>query len=276
MMFRYTLFLAAVLCSSGALAERPLILARAPQSSPVIISQQWSPFVSYLTEATGTHITLKVYSDRAEFESDIRAGKVDLYFGNPGYAIVGHLLHGYIPLIRSDRKLLEGILVARKGGDITAVEQLAGKQIAFPDENAFAASLYLRSRLAADFNIQYQPFYTGSHENTYRAVMIGKAEAGGGVQRTLESENRKLSDQLQIIYKTPGIKSHPLMAHPQVAESVRTAIQNAVLAMDKTEAGKAMLKKVKLQKPVAADYVLDYSPIEPLAKKMYQTLLETK
>jgi phosphonate transport system substrate-binding protein len=274
MSYRLVLLLAALLISTSATAERSLVLARAPQLSPTVTSQLWSPFVRYLSETTGAKITLKVYTERSKFETDIKDGKVDLYFGNPGYGIVGHLRHGYIPLIRSDRKLLEGIIVAKKDGDIKSAEQLNGKVIAFPDETAFAASLYIRSRLNSDFNIDYQSIFTGSHDNTYRAVLIGKAAAGGGVTRTLERENPKLRKQLQIIYKTPGMKSHPLMAHPEVPENVRKSIQEAILNLNKDDAGKKLLKTVKLQKPVVADYSQDYKATEPFAIKMYEYLLD--
>ena len=273
MIVKSLFLLVTLLISTTVFAENTLVLARAPQSSPILTSKTWSPFVSQLSEMTGIKIELKVYSDRSEFESDIKHGKVDLYFGNPGYGVVGHLNHGYIPLVRSDRKLLEGVIVVKKNSDINNIEQLDGKSVAFPAETAFAASLYLQSRLTADHNINYQALYTGSHENTYRAVLIGKTSAGGGVRRTLESESQKLREQLKIIYTTPGIKSHPLMAHPKVAERERLLIQQAILAMDNNESGKKLLKKIKLQQPVLADYPRDYYPIEALVKKMYQSLL---
>jgi len=251
-----------------------LVLARAPQLSPALISQIWSPFVKSLSESSSVDISLKVYTDRAMFEKDIVSGKVDLYFGNPGYGVVGYLKHGYIPLIRSNRKLLEGIIVVKKDSKIKQVEQLNGKVIAFPSRTAFAASLYLRSHIDSNFKINYQPVYAGSHDNTYRSVLVGKALGGGGVKRTLERESDALKNQLRIIYVTPGIKSHPLMIHPRIPEASRKAIQKAVLDMNGNEAGRKMLKKVKLQKPVAADYDADYKEIEKLSASMYRYLLE--
>lgn len=260
--------------SSGVVADNSLVLARAPQISASVTSQQWSPFIDYLSKQTGIRIILKVYTERAKFEDDVKAGKVDLYFGNPGYGVVGHLKHGYIPLVRSDSKLLEGIVVVRKDSGIEKAGQLTGKVIAFPDETAFAASLFLRAELNATFDLKYQPLYAGTHGNAYRAVLVGNAAAGGGVKRTLEQEPQEVQEQLRVIYTTPGMKQHPLVAHPKVPESVRKAIQDAVLVLNKDDAGKKMLKTVKLQKPVVADYLRDYKSIEPVAIKMYQYLLD--
>lgn len=260
--------------SPGVVADNSLILARAPQLSASETSQQWSPFVEYLSEQTGIRIMLKVYTERAKFEDDVKSGKMDLYFGNPGYGVVGHQKHGYIPLVRSNSKLLEGVVVVRKDSGLEKVEQLKSKVIAFPDETAFAASLFLRAQLSKEFNLEYQPLYAGTHGNAYRAVLVGNAVAGGGVKRTLEQQPQEVRDQLNVIYTTPGMKQHPLMVHPKVPESVRKLIQNAILALNKDDAGKKILKTVKLQKPVVADYLQDYKPIEPVAIKMYQHLLD--
>lgn len=274
MNYKPFILLTALFVATSAFADEPLVLARAPQLSASVTSQQWSPFVEYLSGQTGSRITLKVYTERAKFEDDLKAGNVAFYFGNPGYGIVGHLKHGYIPLVRSDSKLLEGIAIVRKDSGIDKIEQLTGKVIAFPDETAFAASLFLRAQLNATFNLEYQPFYAGTHGNAYRAVLVGKAAAGGGVTRTLEQEPQEVRDQLKIIYTTPGMKQHPLMAHPKVPESVCKAIQAAILALNNDDAGKKMLKTVKLQEPVVADYTRDYKSIEPLAIKMYHYLLD--
>ncbi|MDH5632241.1 MAG: phosphate/phosphite/phosphonate ABC transporter substrate-binding protein [Gammaproteobacteria bacterium] len=255
-------------------AKEELVFARAPQLAARITSQQWTPFVQKLSESTGVAISLRVYTERNDFERDIRHGAVDFYYGNPGYGVVGHIRHGYIPIIRSGRKLLEGIVVVKKDSGITDIRQLAGKTIAFPDKNAFAASLYIQSIIKSDFGISYNPVYTASHDNTYRAVLIGTASAGGGIKRTLESEQVRLRDQLKTIYVTPGMKSHPIMVHPGVPEKIRRTIQNAILNMEKSDNGKQLLKTIKLQKPVVADYNRDYRKIEPLVRNMYKDLID--
>ena len=270
----FIMLLIALLLPTGAIAEETLVLARAPQLSASVTAQQWTPFVKYLSEQAGVEISLKVYTERSKFEDELKAGKVALYFGNPGYGIVGHLKHGYMPLVRSDRKLLEGIVVVRKDKNIEKVKQLNTKVIAFPAETAFAASLLLRAQLKNEFNLDYQPLYAGSHGNAYRAVLIGKAAAAGGVKRTFEHESVAVREQLNIIYTTPGMKQHPLMVHPAVSGKVRRLIQDAILKLNKSDAGKKMLKSVKLRKPVVAEYVRDYKSIEPLATKMYQSLLD--
>ena len=71
------------------------IIARAPQSSVLLLEAAWKPFIDYLNRTLSLHFELKLYGDRTSFESDIVAGIPDFIFGNPGYAVVAHHLHGY-------------------------------------------------------------------------------------------------------------------------------------------------------------------------------------
>lgn len=274
MKYRTAILIISLLYSVNVSAKDTYIFARAPQLTPAVTSKIWTPFVNYLSESTGINISLKVYSSRQDFEKDINKGKVDLFLGNPGYGVIAHHKHGYIPIIRSSRKLLEGIIVSKKGSGINSIQQLSGKTISFPSENAFVASLLIRYELDKNFKIKYKAKYAGSHDNSYRNVLVGTAMASTGVVRTLESENEALRNQLKIIYTTQGIKSHPVMVHPAVPEKIRQAIQSQILKLSKTAEGKKLLKSIKLQDPVTVTYDEDYKKIEPFAMKAYKHLLE--
>ncbi|MDH5600769.1 MAG: phosphate/phosphite/phosphonate ABC transporter substrate-binding protein [Gammaproteobacteria bacterium] len=274
MNYRTAILIITLLYTANINAKESLIFARAPQLSPAVISKTWTPFVKHLSEVTGTNISLRVYSSRLDFEQDISKGKVALFFGNPAYGVIAHKKHGYVPIIRSNRKLLEGIIVTRKGNGINSIEQLSGKTISFPAKNSFAASLLIRYYLDTKEGITYNEKYAGSHDNSYRNVLVGTATASAGVIRTLERENEALRNQLQVIYTTPGIKSHPVMVHPSVAKTTRQAIQSEILKLSETEEGKNLLKSIKLQNPVSASYEDDYKQIEPFVLKAYQHLLD--
>jgi len=274
MKYRTVILIITLLYTVNINAKNTFIFARAPQLTPAVISKTWTPFINYLSESTGENISLKVYASRVDFEKDISEGKIDLFFGNPGYSIIAHKKHGYIPIIRSSRKLLEGIIVTRKGNGINSIKQLSGKTISFPGKNAFAASLLIRYHLDQNPDIAYKAKYAKSHDDAYRNVLVGTATASAGVMRTLEREKKALRDQLQIIYTTPGIKSHPIMVHPAVPKTTRQAIQSQILKLSKTEDGNKLLKSIKLLKPVTANYEEDYKQVEQFAINAYKHMLK--
>lgn len=250
-----------------------LTLARAPQLSPSILAKTWGPYVDYLSDNIGEKIILKLYSERAEFESDIVKGNVDFYFGNPAYAVVGKLVNKYTPLVRGDKTRLRGIIVVRKDSEINSIEDLRNKLIVFPGKTAFAASLYIQDQLENALKLPYKAAFVDNHNNAYRSVLAGKYIASGGVVRTLEREPEAIKQNLKIIYETPGVKPHVLMAHQRVSKQIQDKVIEATIRLNDTSSGKKMLKSLKLVEPVKADYDLDYKKLEKLTMKVYAHLL---
>ena len=254
-------------------ASTEYTLARAPQRSIELTEKDWLPFSRYLSEKSGINIKLRLYEKRSQFEQDVKNGAVDFFFGNPGYLVVANKRHGYLPLVRSGKDKLKGIIVVRADSGIKHVKELNGQQIVFPGETAFAASLYLRSQLKKQLGINFTPKYVPGHDNVYRNVLSGNFIAGGGVLRTLKREAKKIKEQLQIIYETPSMHPHPLVAHPRVPATIRDQITTIIMDMPNDPLGKEILDKVKLKMPVVADYNRDYKSIEILALDMYSELL---
>ncbi|MDH5326941.1 MAG: phosphate/phosphite/phosphonate ABC transporter substrate-binding protein [Gammaproteobacteria bacterium] len=251
------------------------VLARAPQRSHVKTVKDWEPFAEFLRTKTGADIRLKVYDSRDHFEHDLLQGKVDLVYANPGYLIAAKELIDYQPLVRSGKRKLTGIIVTRKSSGINSLQDLSNKTLAFPDKNAFAASLYVRSILDNE-NIPFQAEYVNGHDNVYRNVANGKFIAGGGVYRTLDREPTALRTQLQVIYETPGMSPHPLFAHPRVPKNLRDRIVQIILAMPEDTKNAIILERIKIHHPVKADFQTDYASIRSLALQMYKTLLQSQ
>ena len=267
------LFLLALLTLFSSVTFAELVLGRAPQLSNIVTAKIWSPYVEYLSEKTGEKIRLKLYSERPEFEQDIHNGILDLFFGNPAYGVVGKLKHGYEPLVRSNKRSLKGIIVTRNESGINSVNDLKNSQIVFPSKTAFAATLYIQDQLDNVLKIPYQSVYSNTHDNVYRGVLIGKYPAGGGVRRTLNREPERVKKQLKIIYETPGVKPHPLMAHPRVSKKTQQAIIDATIELKHTEQGRKLLRKLKLRDPVRPSYADDYQSLEKLVHKVYDYLM---
>ena len=253
--------------------ERIFTIARAPQISITKTEKAWSPYVQYLNESTNSQFILKLYNNRDIFEQDIKNGLVDFYYGNPGYGVVGYLNHGYLPVIRSDKKKLQGIIVVRKDSELKRVTDLKDKTLVFPGKTAFAASLLIKHYLGLHYSLNFEEDYVVGHDNVYRNVLNGSFEAGGGVFKTLNREPEGLRNQLRVIYKTPGVSSHPFMVHPSVPDYLKKIVISNTLSLNSSENGKKILKKIKLSKPVVADYKKEYKPLEPLVKKVYRYLL---
>ena len=68
----------------------------------------------------------------------------------------------------------------KKGGNIEHLQQLEGKDIAFPAPNALGASLIIRADLVQLHRVSFTPKYVQTHSSVYLNVALGRMAAGGG------------------------------------------------------------------------------------------------
>lgn len=242
-----------------------------PQYSSVITHEKWAPFIAQLSSATGSKFTLHTYADFKSFEDDIRAGTPDFIYLNPYNALVARKLHHYNPIIRDDEKKLTGILVSRNDSAYHTIQDLQGQDIAFPAPAAFGSSLYLRALLAKEYGITFNPIYVGSHSNAYRATLMRRTVAGGGVERTLDAENPQVRKNLRVIFRTPATMPHPVMAHPRLPKALTDAVIAFFLDSAQSTGGRELLDSIQISRPVAADYARDYAALEKLELNKFIT-----
>ncbi|MEK6699922.1 MAG: phosphate/phosphite/phosphonate ABC transporter substrate-binding protein [Nitrospirota bacterium] len=245
--------------------QKKYTLAVVPQAQVSEVFEKWLPFVKLLSRDTGVEIDIVPYNSFPQFEADLARGVPDFVYMNPYHAMKNP---SYVPMLR-DKADLVGILVTHQGSGINTVQDLSGKQIAFPAPSAFAASLYMRALLTEKEKIRFTPVYAKTHGNVYRTVVLNKASAGGGVKKTLMKEQPELRDQLMIIYETPGTPSHPFAAHKKVPEDVRKRVARAVMTIAHDKANTEMLTGVQLPDPVEANYERDYAPLKKLKLEKY-------
>ncbi|MDH4317928.1 MAG: phosphate/phosphite/phosphonate ABC transporter substrate-binding protein [Desulfobulbaceae bacterium] len=261
-------FLVSVLPGYSEEADREYIFSVVPQFPATTIQNNWKPLLDEVVRVTGYKIGLKFYKSIPEFEQGFLEGVPDFAYMNPYHQVMAAKAQGYIPLIR-DSKELEGLLVVRKDDTIGSVQELNGKELAFPSPNALAASLYMRALLVGLEHVNFTPNYVKTHSNVYRHVLLGKAAAGGGVNKTLQDEPKELREQLRILYKTPGISSHPISVHPRVSSNVAKAISEAFIKLAGDPHGRELLREVAIPEPVMADYEKDYKPLEMLGLEKF-------
>jgi phosphonate transport system substrate-binding protein len=251
--------------------ERVFTIGVVPQFTPVEIYERWGPLVKELENRTGLKFELKTYKSIPEFEKAFLKGEPDFVFMNPYHQVMAYKAQKYIPLVR-DKTPLTGILVVRRDSPVKEVKDLDGKVIAFPAPNAFAASLYMRALLAEKFKIRFIPEYVKTHDNVYRHVILGKAQAGGGVNNTFLRQPEEVKRELRILYETPSTAPHPFSVHPRVPKEVRDKVKRAILDMANEPSMKALLDRVQMPNPVPADYARDYKPLEKLNLEKYVVL----
>ncbi len=241
--------------SASALAQQTITVGVVPQFQVKKLHSIWRPILQTLEQETGYKFELRGSPDIPTYEKEFMAGQFDLAYMNPYHYLIAEDI--YTPLVRDVGRKLFGIVVVAKDSPYQSLADLDGKRIALPAPNALGASLMPRAAMTNDYNIHYSTQYVKTHSSVYLNVALGKAEAGGGVQKTLGRQPDNIRNRLRVLYATEKVSPHPIVVNKKLSPEVIQRIKQALLAMAETKRGAKMLRKVpfkQLGEAVPADY----------------------
>lgn len=238
-------------------SKQEYTFAVVPQGPASTMNENWLPFIDRLSRDTGLKLHIKLYGNMNDFEEDLKEGKVDFAYMNPVQEIKAWHMSGYLPLVRS-KKAIRGYIFVKKDNELKNLDDLEGKEIALAGtENV--CSIVIRHDLQ-DFNVR--PRYVGSSANIYRNVQLEETSAGGTLDIVFEQDLQKINRNFRILYSTEPLSPHPISAHPSVLESVRSLVTETVLKYSQDIDAQDMLRRIKIEDPVKANYEQDYLPLE--------------
>jgi phosphonate transport system substrate-binding protein len=235
---------------------KPYTFAVVPQGPPEKTRAVWLPIVERLSAASGIPLQLQLHAKVEDFQDDLAAGKIDLAYANPVQAIRAHRAAGYRPLAR-DEATLRGVFFVAADSPYTDVASLAHNEVAFVGPWTFC-SVSLRAYVR---ELGIVPKYVGTSANAYKNVLLGLVPAGGVLDETLSDAPPEVRARLRVIYQTPPMAPHALIAHPRVPPEASARVTAALLALARSEAA-GLLAPVHLTAPVEAAYARDYAPLE--------------
>jgi phosphonate transport system substrate-binding protein len=240
------LFLMLGCTSTVTVSAGPVTFGIVPQQSASKLAELWGPIAAYLGEKTGLEIQFRTAPDIPAFEQRLASGEYDIAYMNPYHYTVFHESPGYNAIAKARDKRIKGIIVVRKDSPIETLEQLDGKQLAFPAPAAFAASILPRAHLE-DIGIGFTPKYVSSHDSVYSSVAKGFFPAGGGVIRTLRNTEPAIRDQLRVLWTTPGYTPHAIATHPRIDKATSGKLVAAIIGMEQDETGRKLLEAIKVK-----------------------------
>lgn len=238
-----------------------------PQFEQRRLLATWDPILNEIQVKTGCTYELGGNKSIAEFEEKFQAGEYDIAYMNPYHSVMAYKAQGYVPIVRSGEKKLQGILVVRKDSPIQDITELDGKELAFPSPNALGASLLMRAELATKHGLSIIPRYVKTHSSVYLHVIKKLTEAGGGVGRTFNEQKDMIKDRLRVLYRTSKVNAHPLVAHPRLDEALRMKIQEAFLAVGNEQP--KLVEKIPMKSPIATS-LEDYEDLQAMGLEAFK------
>ncbi|WP_394392312.1 phosphate/phosphite/phosphonate ABC transporter substrate-binding protein [Shewanella woodyi] len=226
-------------------SDEPVILTFGvvPQQAASTLARLWSPVFEVMSQNANFQLRFATARDIPTFEKRLAQGEYDIAYMNPYHYTVFHDSVGYQALVKQKGKQIKGIIVVRKDSPIQTLDELESQLLAYPAPAAFAASVLPRANLKLK-NIETQVKYVGSHDSVYLAVAQGLVAAGGGVQRTFKTMDKQITEQLRVLWVTPGYTPHAIAFHPRVPKSLIEEVQLKMLELTSSIEGREALDRL--------------------------------
>lgn len=247
--------------SGPLIAGQSLTVGVVPQFPIKKLHAIWKPILDQLEQDTGYTFIFKSSPDIPTYEKEFLAGQFDIAYMNPYHYLIA--ADDYRPLVRDTGRQLYGIIVVAKESAIQSLVELEGALIALPAPNALGASLMTRAAMSHEYGIHYQTQYVNTHSSVYLNVALGKATAGGGVQKTFNQQPAHIRERLRVLYQTEKVAPHPIVVHKRLSQTMADTIQAALLKMAATQQGAALLSNVPF-KQLGTAHPADYEPLRQL------------
>jgi len=240
-----------------------------PLEDKAIMVEKFTPLCSYLSSELGETVTLQVGTDYDAIEKDLVKGNIQAaYLGPVGAVQAFQSNHAVIPIVKVVKKgspFYKSYVIAPKDSPITKVSDLKGKVFAFGDKGSTSSYLvpkYLLAKSGVKLADLKANILTGSHSNVIRAVLSGKAAAGG----VKESVALKNQDKLKFLEISKPIPNFPVCVNVQsLGKEKAKKLQKALLKLAKKSPEMSSINK-KYDGFVKAA-IGDYRIIESIMKQ---------
>jgi len=244
-------------------SKLPLRVAIAAVISPQATFETYAPLLDVLSQRLDRPVQLIQRSTYAEVNELIRTGGADVAFVCGGAYVEGQREFGMellaAPRVRGETTYFSYLIVPRDS-EAQSLADLRGKRFAFSDplsNSGYLAPLWaLRGMGATPETFFASTTFTYSHDNSIRAVadhLVDGAAVDSLVYEFTIARNPANSGRTRIIAKWGPFGIPPVVVNPQIDETLRAQLQNALLTMNEDEKGRAALSALMIDRFVLVD-----------------------
>ena len=215
-----------------------LIFAYTPVEDPAVYTKVWDGFLRHVEKETGKKVQFfPVQSNAAQIEA-MRAGRLHITGFNTGANPIAVNCAGFVPFaIMADKAGVFGYemeIITHPGSGITKVEDIKGKKMAFTAETSNsgykAPSAILRDKFGLQAGKDYEPVFSGKHDNSVLGVAnrdFPAAAVASSVKQRMIARSVVKADQTQVIYKSDTFPTTgygiAYNLRPELADKIRKA-----------------------------------------------------
>jgi len=241
-----------------------------PRDNPIIAYERYQPLVDYLSSTTGLKAELHLEKGYEEVVDRLGDGIISFALLGPLTYLDAHKRFATAPIARSrtgrGETFFRSVIVTGPDGSIEEIADLVDKRFAFAALWSTSGNLIPRYMLAwAGIHLEQLGNYRHYNYHDTVAKKVISSEFDGGAIR-LSTAQRYLPYGLKVIATSDPIPTGPVVASSHAPYHVVRSVQQALLSMKDSPAGRAVLEKLDpdLQGGFVAASDADYAEIRSL------------
>lgn len=257
--------------------EDPLTLGVFPRRNATVTYKLFKPLAGYLSERLHRDVRLVTAKNFATFWQGVVKQKYDIVHYNQYDYVKSHKAYGYQVILKNEefgQDALAGSIVVRKDSGITSVQDLKGKRIAFGGGPkamiSYIVPVYLMQQAGLD-KVDYQESFAKNPPNAVLSMYFHQVDAAGAGDKVFDLKmvaSKANVDEMTHLITSKPIAHLPWAVKPGMSEALRDKIQQALLELNDTEHGRAILKKAQLT-GIRTATDADYDPHRDIIRAVF-------
>jgi len=235
-----------------AAAAEPLVMGIFPRVDAMESSRMFQPLAQYLSEAIGQPVVLEIPKDFEAFSRALADKRFDIVHLNQYQYLKANKEQGYLVIaknIEQGSDTLAAAIVVRGDSKAKSLADLKGNKIIFGGDRtamqAYVGTTYLLRRAGLKRG-DYVEVFAKTPPNAVLATFYKQADAAGAGDRVLKIPSvAKQIDVRQMRFLAVGdsLPHLPWAVKGTMTRDLRTKIQLAMLGLNKSDEGRALLKR---------------------------------
>jgi len=243
--------------------EREVRIAVGGMITPKEGMSYYRDFLRYVQEKIGTKVEYVDREGYAEINDMLEKGQLDAAFVCSGPYVDGHSKFGLELLVAPQAygtTVYYSYIIVGKESIFRSFAELRGKRFAFADPLSNTGALvptYMLAKMAETPKSFFKEvIYTKAHDKSIKAVaqgIVDGAAVDSLIWEYLNATDPEFTAKTRILLKSPPYGIPPLVVSRELAPELKAKLREAFLNANTDPKGKAILRKMKIDRFVVID-----------------------
>ena len=225
----FSILLLVLLTNTAFAAEKVYTFGVLNQRNAVLTAEYWNSILDYVSKKSGVALQLKMGKTVQETDSMTAGGEFDFIFSN--HIFIPRISRaGYQVIARPVEESIQGQIVVMDYSPIRMLEDLEGKEVAFPSETAFVAYAVTMDAIMQK-GIQVTLVFAGNQEGAMGQLKAGRVSAASVNSQVMREFANREHFKYRVLWSSAKFVGMPIAVNRRVNKKKMKAVRDAFVGM---------------------------------------------